>query len=150
MSTTTRVKAKITLGWNTVSEFEFWVMDHGAGSEVVLGTDFMIPAGIRLDLFNETAKLPEEEMVPLVKSLKTKTIVRNSRCLGAAHCCVDPDDQFRKGQPTLVRLTNITNRVVYCPAHLNVIAWVPRGFMPKQAGYVPIDSRKYEQWQVLV
>ncbi|OWZ07728.1 hypothetical protein PHMEG_00019843 [Phytophthora megakarya] len=49
---------------------------------------------------------------------------------------------FRKRQPTLVLLTNITDRVVYCPAHLNVIAWVPRGFMPKQAGYVPIDSRK--------
>ncbi|OWZ12718.1 hypothetical protein PHMEG_00014082 [Phytophthora megakarya] len=46
-------------------------MDHSAGSEVVLGTDFMIPAGIRLDLFNATAKLPGEEMVPLVKSLST-------------------------------------------------------------------------------
>ncbi|OWY97883.1 Eukaryotic/viral aspartic protease [Phytophthora megakarya] len=57
MSTTTRVKPK------------FWVMDHSAGSEVVLGTDVMIPAGIRLDLFNATAKLPGEEMVPLVKSL---------------------------------------------------------------------------------
>ncbi|OWZ19633.1 LOW QUALITY PROTEIN: hypothetical protein PHMEG_0006085 [Phytophthora megakarya] len=32
--------------WNAVYEFEFWVMDHGAGSEVVLGTDAMIPAGI--------------------------------------------------------------------------------------------------------
>ncbi|OWY96198.1 Eukaryotic/viral aspartic protease [Phytophthora megakarya] len=62
MSTTTRVKAKVTLGWNTVYEFEFWVMDHSAGSEVVLGTDFMIPTGIRLDLFNATAKLPGEEM----------------------------------------------------------------------------------------
>ncbi|OWZ02322.1 Eukaryotic/viral aspartic protease [Phytophthora megakarya] len=61
--------ANVTLGWNTVYEFEFWVMDHSAGSEVVLGTDFMIPAGIRLDLFNATAKLPGEEMVPLVKSL---------------------------------------------------------------------------------
>ncbi|OWY96436.1 hypothetical protein PHMEG_00033294 [Phytophthora megakarya] len=57
--------------------------------------------------------------------------------------------RFRKGQPTIVRLTNITDRVVYCPAHLDVIAWVPRGFMPKQAGNVPIDSRKYEQWQGL-
>ncbi|OWZ04941.1 LOW QUALITY PROTEIN: hypothetical protein PHMEG_00023062 [Phytophthora megakarya] len=25
--------------------------------------------------------------------------------------------------------------------------WVPRGFMPRQAGYVLIDSRKYDQWQ---
>ncbi|OWZ04784.1 LOW QUALITY PROTEIN: Eukaryotic/viral aspartic protease [Phytophthora megakarya] len=69
MSTTTRVKAKVTLGWNTVHEFEFWVMDHSAGSEVVLGTDFMIPAGICLHRSNATAKLPGEEMVPLVKSL---------------------------------------------------------------------------------
>ncbi|OWZ12470.1 hypothetical protein PHMEG_00014363 [Phytophthora megakarya] len=51
VSTTTRVKAKGTLGWNTVYEFEIWV-------EVVLGTDLMIPAGIHLDLFNATAKLP--------------------------------------------------------------------------------------------
>ncbi|OWZ00620.1 hypothetical protein PHMEG_00028148, partial [Phytophthora megakarya] len=69
MSTTTRVKAKVTLGWNTVYEFAFWVMDHCAGLEVVLGTDVLIPAGIRLDLFNATAKLPGEEMVPLVKSI---------------------------------------------------------------------------------
>ncbi|OWZ11988.1 hypothetical protein PHMEG_00014912 [Phytophthora megakarya] len=27
LSTTTRVKAKVILGWNTVYEFEFWVMD---------------------------------------------------------------------------------------------------------------------------
>ncbi|OWZ06581.1 hypothetical protein PHMEG_00021142 [Phytophthora megakarya] len=39
--------------------------------------------------------------------------------------------------------------MVYSPAHLNVIAWVPRGVMSKQAGYVPIDSRKYERWLVL-
>ncbi|OWZ01977.1 LOW QUALITY PROTEIN: hypothetical protein PHMEG_00026547 [Phytophthora megakarya] len=53
--------------------------------------------------------------------------------------------RFRKGRPTLFRLTNITDRVVYCPAHLDVITWVPRGFMPKQAGYVPIDSRNILQ-----
>ncbi|OWZ07051.1 Eukaryotic/viral aspartic protease [Phytophthora megakarya] len=69
MSTTTRVKVKVTIIWNTVYEFEFWVMDHSAGSEVVLGTDFMIPAGIRLNLFDATTKLPGEEILPLVKSL---------------------------------------------------------------------------------
>ncbi|KAE8879242.1 hypothetical protein PF003_g36804 [Phytophthora fragariae] len=44
-------------------------MDHNAGVDVVLGTDFMIPAGIRLDLFNATAKLPDEVMIPLIKTL---------------------------------------------------------------------------------
>ncbi|OWZ07901.1 LOW QUALITY PROTEIN: Eukaryotic/viral aspartic protease [Phytophthora megakarya] len=111
MSTTTRVKAKVTLGSNTVYEFEFWVVLYQKWS------------GIRLDLLNATAKLPGEEMVPLVKSLsadddsaermlvaggltknlpipagewisdaKKEPIIRNARRLDAAHCCADPDD----------------------------------------------------------
>ncbi|OWY98850.1 hypothetical protein PHMEG_00030271 [Phytophthora megakarya] len=151
-----------------VYEFEFWVMDHSAGSEVVLGTDFMIPTGICLDLFNATAKLPGEEMMPLVKSLSDD----EDSAEAGMHLTGGPMKslqipagewiEFRlqkrklslgtmseKGQPTLVRLTNITDRAVYCPAHLNVIAWVPRGFMPKQAGYTPTDSRKYEKWKML-
>ncbi|GMF38644.1 unnamed protein product [Phytophthora lilii] len=58
---------KITLGWERVYVFDVWIMDHNAGVDVVLGTDFMIPAGVRLDLFNATAKLPDEVMVPLIK-----------------------------------------------------------------------------------
>ncbi|OWZ03949.1 hypothetical protein PHMEG_00024236, partial [Phytophthora megakarya] len=45
-----------------------WVMEHSVGVDVVLGTDFMIPAGVRLDLFHGTARLPDEVTVPLVKS----------------------------------------------------------------------------------
>ncbi|OWY99913.1 LOW QUALITY PROTEIN: hypothetical protein PHMEG_00029004 [Phytophthora megakarya] len=63
-----QVAEKITLGWNTVYEFDFWVMEHSAGSEVILGTDFMIPAGMRLDLFHPTSKLPDEVMIPLIKT----------------------------------------------------------------------------------
>ncbi|OWY96063.1 Eukaryotic/viral aspartic protease [Phytophthora megakarya] len=130
MSTTTRVKAKVTLGWNTVYEFEFCVMDHSAGSEVVLSTDFMIPAGIRLDLFNATAKLPGEEMVPLVKSLSA-----DEDSAEGMHVTCGPTKslripagewiEFHYKNENHLRLTNITDRVVYCPAHLNVIAWVP-------------------------
>ncbi|OWZ08070.1 reverse transcriptase, partial [Phytophthora megakarya] len=144
MSTTTRVKAKVTLGWNTVYEFEFWVMDHSAGSEVVLGTDFMIPAGIRLDLFNATAKLPGEEIVPLVKSLSADEdsaegmhvtggptmslqipagewiefrLQKRKPSLGTHGVWVQRTAAliptivwFRKAQPTLVRVTNITDK----------------------------------------
>ncbi|POM72996.1 Hypothetical protein PHPALM_10204, partial [Phytophthora palmivora] len=60
---------KITLGWERVYEFEMWSMNHSAGVDVVLGTDFMIPAGVRLDQFHGTARLPDEVMVPLIKSL---------------------------------------------------------------------------------
>ena len=45
-------------------------MPHHAGVDLILGTDFMIPAGIRLDLYNATAKLPEGIVVPLLKSAR--------------------------------------------------------------------------------
>ncbi|GMF15069.1 unnamed protein product [Phytophthora fragariaefolia] len=68
MATTKRALAKVTLGWNQVYEYELCVMDHGAGVDVVLGTDFMIPAGVRLDLFHATARLPDEVEIPLIKT----------------------------------------------------------------------------------
>ncbi|GMF52177.1 unnamed protein product [Phytophthora fragariaefolia] len=43
-------------------------MPHHAGVDLILGTDFMIPAGIRLDLYYSTARLPDEVEIPLVKS----------------------------------------------------------------------------------
>ncbi|KAG3069726.1 hypothetical protein PI124_g21478 [Phytophthora idaei] len=45
-----------------------WVMAHSAGVDVVLGMDFMIPPGIRLDLFHGAAQLPNEIRIPLVKT----------------------------------------------------------------------------------
>lgn len=66
VSTTRRAQVKITLGCQMMYELEMWVMPPSAGVEVVLGTDFMIPVGIRLDLFHATAKLPNEVMIPLI------------------------------------------------------------------------------------
>ncbi|OWZ15531.1 hypothetical protein PHMEG_00010808 [Phytophthora megakarya] len=71
LETRRRALVKITLGWERVYEFEIWIMEHSAGVDVVLGTDFMIPAGVRLDLFHGTARLPDEVTVPLVKSAST-------------------------------------------------------------------------------
>ncbi|GMG17443.1 unnamed protein product [Phytophthora fragariaefolia] len=71
VGTSTRAWVKITLDWEVSYEFEVWVMDHHAGVDLMLGTDFMIPAGIRLDLYNSLAKLPDEVVVPLIKSLNS-------------------------------------------------------------------------------
>ncbi|GMF22664.1 unnamed protein product [Phytophthora fragariaefolia] len=68
-TTTRRASVKITLGWEQVYVFELWVMDHHAGVDVILGTDFMIPAGVRLDIFQANAKLPDEVMIPLIKTM---------------------------------------------------------------------------------
>ncbi|POM77703.1 Hypothetical protein PHPALM_4869 [Phytophthora palmivora] len=69
LETRRRALVNITLGWERVYKFEMWIMNHSAGVDVVLGTDFMIPAGVRLDLSHGTARLPDEVMVPLIKSL---------------------------------------------------------------------------------
>ncbi|GMF32097.1 unnamed protein product [Phytophthora fragariaefolia] len=68
MATTKRALAKVTLGWNQVYEYELWVMFHGAGVDIVLGTDFMIPAGVRLVIIHATARLPDEVEISLIKT----------------------------------------------------------------------------------
>ncbi|ETO61990.1 hypothetical protein F444_20069 [Phytophthora nicotianae P1976] len=68
VSTTRRALVKITLGWEMVYKVEMWVMAHSAGVDVVLGADFMIPAGIRLDLFHGAAQLPNEVCIPLIET----------------------------------------------------------------------------------
>ncbi|POM59440.1 hypothetical protein PHPALM_31836 [Phytophthora palmivora] len=60
VSTTHKALVKATLDWEVVYEFEVWIMPYHAGVDLILGTDFMIPAGIRLGLYNSVAKLPEE------------------------------------------------------------------------------------------
>ncbi|GMF57059.1 unnamed protein product [Phytophthora fragariaefolia] len=68
MATTKRALAKVTLRWNRVYEYELWVMDHGAGVDVALGAYFMIPAGVRLDFFHATTRLPDDVEIPLIKT----------------------------------------------------------------------------------
>ncbi|POM75789.1 LOW QUALITY PROTEIN: Hypothetical protein PHPALM_7058 [Phytophthora palmivora] len=70
VSTTHKALVKVTLGWEVVYEFEVWIMPHHAGVDLILGTNFMIPVEIRLDLYNSAAKLPDEVVVPLLRSLK--------------------------------------------------------------------------------
>ncbi|KAE8974393.1 hypothetical protein PR002_g25928 [Phytophthora rubi] len=75
METQRRAMVKVTLGWKHAYEFEMWIMDHSAAMDVVLGMDFMVPAGIRLDLFHGAARLPDEGMVPLLKSKESEESV---------------------------------------------------------------------------
>ncbi|KAI9993013.1 hypothetical protein PInf_015068 [Phytophthora infestans] len=73
MVTTSRAVVKVTLGWEVTYEFEVWIMPHHAGVDLILGTDLMIPAGIRLDLYNSAVKLPDEMVIPLIRSSNAPT-----------------------------------------------------------------------------
>ena len=59
-----RTKIKITLNGSLVYYFDVWVRDQ-VGQEAILGMDFMVPAGIRLDLADGTLCLPDEVKIHL-------------------------------------------------------------------------------------
>ncbi|ETI35083.1 hypothetical protein F443_18516 [Phytophthora nicotianae P1569] len=55
-----RTRIKITLAGNLVYLFDVWVGPPTGGQDLILGMDFMVPAGIRLDLADGTYCLPDE------------------------------------------------------------------------------------------
>ncbi|KAG2770689.1 hypothetical protein PC116_g27905 [Phytophthora cactorum] len=57
--------------------------------------------------------------------------------------------KFRRGRPQRIKLTNVSDRAVYFPAHDDVAVLVPAGDLPRGDGYVRVDSKKYRDWQVL-
>ncbi|KAG3074368.1 hypothetical protein PI125_g22010 [Phytophthora idaei] len=166
-----------------VYEFEMWVMAHSADVDVVLGTDFMIPAGIRLDLFHGAAQLPNEIRIPLVK---TRNMLDSEEY--GSHVNAGPSEQLdipghewreyrlskrqvaleahilwvrrtekiipsvariRRGRPQRMKLTNVSDRTVYCSAHDDIAVLVPAGDLPRGDSYVRVDFKKYRDWQVL-
>ncbi|OWZ11271.1 LOW QUALITY PROTEIN: hypothetical protein PHMEG_00015736 [Phytophthora megakarya] len=151
--------------------------------DVVLGTDFMIPAGVRLDLFHGIARLPDDVVVPLVKSagatdgeqygaqavggptedlyvprgewrefrLPRKRPSRATHELWIRRTIqmVPMVMESRRGKPVWVRLTNASDGTAWCYKHTSVVLWIPRGELPREVGYVRLDSSKYNKWQVL-
>ncbi|KAE9063471.1 hypothetical protein PF005_g27162 [Phytophthora fragariae] len=178
-----RALVKVTLGWKHVYEFEVWIMDHSAGVDVVLGIYFMVPAGIRPNLFHGTAMLPDKDMVPLLKSKESEEPVTcgNHIVGGPTELLAIPGWEWRefrlprrqpsrtthemwirrstrlvptvatsqRGRPIWIRLTNVTTKRASCSAHEPVVLWVPREELPRETGYVRVESDKYREWQVL-
>ena len=59
-----RTKTQITLNGSLVYYFDIWVGDK-VGQDAILGMDFKVPAGIRLDLADGTLCLPDEVRIQL-------------------------------------------------------------------------------------
>ncbi|KAG3014343.1 hypothetical protein PC121_g14228 [Phytophthora cactorum] len=166
-----------------VYEFEMWVMAHSAGVDMVMATDFMIPAGIRLDLFHGAAQLPNEIRIPLVK---TRNMLDSEEY--GSHVNAGPSEQFDipghewreyrllkwqvalethilwvrrtgkiillvtrfcRGRPQRIKLTNVSDQTVYFSTHDDIAVLVPAGDLSRSGGYMRVDSKKYQDRQVL-
>ena len=94
MAITKRVEVKITLGWQLSYAFMVWVGDHHGGANLILGTDFMMPAGVRLDLYQRRIKLPDEVAIPIAHRDSEHEEVSAERVAVAPTRClmVDPSE----------------------------------------------------------
>ncbi|KAG3118745.1 hypothetical protein PI126_g24566 [Phytophthora idaei] len=142
-----------------------WVLAHSTGVDVVLGTDFMIPAGIRLDLFHGAAQLPNEIRIPLVKtknmldseeygshvndgpseqldipghewreyrlSKRQVALERHILWVRQTEKIIPSVTKFRRGRPQRIKLTNVSDRAVYFPAHDDIAVLAPVGDLPR-------------------
>ncbi|OWY90885.1 hypothetical protein PHMEG_00040780, partial [Phytophthora megakarya] len=54
----------------------------------------------------------------------------------------------RPGKP-VCRLTNVSDGTARGYKHCSVVLRIPKGELPREVGYVRLDSSKYNEWQVL-
>ncbi|POM70810.1 Hypothetical protein PHPALM_12701 [Phytophthora palmivora] len=163
VSTTHKALVKVTLGWEVVYEFEVWIMPHHAGVDLILGTDFMIPAGIRLDLYNSAAKkwwfpcydgpteavcLSDRATAEFKLRRKQPSELTHEFWVRRTEDWIPTIVMNAKGKATRVYLTSTRPTSVWCPAHFPVVIWLPHGMLPPE-GYVRLNSAKYRDWQVL-
>lgn len=138
--------------------------------------DFMVPAGIRLDLADGTLCLPDEVRIGLAgrKPLYRTTIqainlndqyvvipvgkpteVRVGVAPPKAKLWVRRDVEWvptvtnGPGRITYLQLTNLCDREVILRWGTPLGMWMMPDAIPRSQGYVSVGSRKYREWQTL-
>ncbi|KAE8898192.1 hypothetical protein PF003_g17966 [Phytophthora fragariae] len=174
---TGRTKIKLTLAGSLVYLYEVWVGDDlPPDYQAILGMDFMVPAGIRLDLGDGSMCLPDEIRVMLhgrrqIFSDKARPVcVGEHLTVGVAGSVELPlrlreaDHEklwLTRGQswvPTLMKgpgrlrylhITNLSNQKLILQRDVQVGLQLSGDHVPRQPGFVSVGSRRYAEWQTL-
>ena len=169
-----RATVKVTLAGELAYEFKLWVGPLGE-QQAILGMDFMVPAGVRLDLADGSACLPEEVRV----RFEGRRQVFSDKC---RHVWFDQtfhvepgenhDIRLRgwdrqklwirrgvkwvptvvtswTGEPRFLRITNVSDEDLTVGPNTVMGMWLNEGHIPRKPGFVSIGSRRYEEWQTL-
>ena len=89
-----RTRVKITMGQELVYEFSLWVGDlQDPTTHAILGMDFMVPAGVRLDTAYGIAILPDEVRIQL-EGRRPIYSDRESRIIIHGGATLDPGEQY--------------------------------------------------------
>ncbi|KAE8901089.1 hypothetical protein PF003_g14802 [Phytophthora fragariae] len=174
-STEGRSRIKITLAGSLVYFFDIWVGDL-SGQEAILGMDFMVPAGIRLDLADGSVCLPDEVKIQLsgrrqLYNDKARTlrldqhsqvnvgesveIPLRSRASDQEKLWLTRGDRWvpslisGPGRIKYVEITNISDRKLILQRDERIGLWLAGDRVPRLPGYVSVGSRRYAEWQNL-
>jgi hypothetical protein len=158
--------------------YDVWVGDDlPTDYQAILGMDFMVPAGIRLDLGDGSISLPDEVSVMLhgrrqIFSGKARPVyVGEHRTVKIAQSLELPlrlresDNEklwLARGErwvPTLVkgpgklrylRVTNLSDTKLILNRGEQIGLWLAEDRVPRQPGFVSVGSRRYAEWQTLM
>ncbi|KAG6591054.1 reverse transcriptase [Phytophthora cinnamomi] len=170
-----RTRIKITLAGSLVYFFDIWVGDL-SGQEAILGMDFMVPAGIRLDLADGSLCLPDEVRIQLsgrrqLYNDKARLVRLDQHLqLGAGESVELPlrlqiSDQDKlwvtrgdlwvptvtkgPGKTQYLQITNVGEKKLVLCRDERIGMWLAGDRIPRLQGFVTVGSRRYLEWQNL-
>ncbi|POM58071.1 LOW QUALITY PROTEIN: Reverse transcriptase [Phytophthora palmivora] len=158
-----------------VYSFDIWVGDL-AGQDAILGMDFMVPTGLRLDLAYGSISLPDEVRIQLsghrqLYSDKARLVTVGDHIQIEIGQSLELQLRLRMSDheifwvirgshwvPTVVKglgkrlylqITNISDKTIILQEDVRVGIWLEGDHIPRMPGFVSIGSRRYMEWQNL-
>ncbi|POM65686.1 Hypothetical protein PHPALM_18562 [Phytophthora palmivora] len=162
-----KTRIKITMAGSLVYFFDIWVGDL-TGQDAILGMDFMVPAGIRLDLAYGSISLPDEVRIQLsgrrqLYSDKARLVTVGEHIqieIGQSvelrlHLRTSDHEKFwvTRGDhwvPTVVKglekrrylqITNISDKTITLQKDVRIGIWLAGDHIPRMPGFVSIYQR---------
>ncbi|GMF33491.1 unnamed protein product [Phytophthora fragariaefolia] len=97
-----RTRVKLTLTGSLGYFFDVWVGPPTGGQDLILGMDFMVPVGVRLDLADGSLSLPDEIRIQLAgNSHSTERRCRKSSWMTTA--TLKPEGRLKSGRDSSCR-----------------------------------------------
>ncbi|KAE9293724.1 hypothetical protein PR003_g24436 [Phytophthora rubi] len=174
---TGRTRIKHTLAGSLVYLYDVWVGDDlPPDYQVIIGMDFMVPAGIRLDLGDGSMCLPDEIRVNLrgrrrIFSDKVRPVYVGEHLTLEVAEAMELALQIRgsdkeklwltRGErwvPTIVKcpgklrylhVTNLGDEALILQRDMKIGLWLAGDRVPRQPGFVSVGPRRYAEWQTL-